>query len=171
MAPPKLSDEERVRRRKESQRKYDEANKAKKAAWREDNKEMLQEYAREHYRENAEKYIERATTWRKENHERRLEIQSKFKKNNRAASTADTAKYRADKDKRTPKWLTEFDLLYIKCLYQVAAMRTRESGEPWHVDHVVPLRGKIVSGLHTPMNLRVIRGEENERKNNLYEVQ
>jgi hypothetical protein len=78
--------------------------------------------------------------------------------------------YRADKAKRTPKWLTDFDHLHIKCLYQAAAMRTKESGMSWHVDHIIPLRGKLVSGLHVPSNMRVILGEENVSKNNIYEV-
>ena len=170
MAPPKLLDEERIRRRKETVKRSDEKNKARIKAWREENREYLRKYGKNHYQENKQDYIDKAITWSKENHERRLEIQSNHKKNNRASATADTAKYRADKDQRTPNWLTEFDLLHIKCLYQVAAMRTRESGEPWHVDHVIPLRGKLVSGLHTPSNMRVIRGEENERKNNFYVI-
>ena len=127
------------------------------------------EYGRQHYRDNKQKYIDKANQWVKENHSRRLEIQASHKKNNRAAATADTAMYRAAKDQRTPNWLTEFDYIHIKCLYQVAAMRTRESGEPWHVDHVIPLRGKNVSGLHVPANMQVIRGEDNVRKNNVYE--
>jgi muconolactone delta-isomerase len=71
---------------------------------------------------------------------------------------------------RTPGWLTEFDLLKIKCLYQLAAMRTRESGYDWHVDHIIPLQGAFVSGLHVPDNLRVILAIDNMRKNNQYEV-
>jgi hypothetical protein len=72
--------------------------------------------------------------------------------------------------KRTPGWLTEFDKLKIKCLYQLAAMRTRESGYDWHVDHIIPLQGANVSGLHVPGNLRVIPALDNMRKNNQYEV-
>lgn len=166
MAPPKLSDEERIRRRKETQRKYYEANKAKEnergRKWREENKDKIKGY----YENNKDTYIEKAENWRKENRERRLEILSKSKKNNRAKHTADTAKYRADKDNRTPKCLTEFDHLHIKCLYQVAAMRTRESGELWSVDHVIALRGETVSGLHVPWNMAVITLEDNTRKNN-----
>lgn len=127
------------------------------------------EYGRQHYRKNKQTYIDKAKTWIKNNAESRTNTNAKYKKNNRAKHTADTAMYRAAKDQRTPKWLTEFDLLHIKCLYQVAAMRTRESGEPWHVDHVIPLRGKNVSGLHVPSNMRVIRGEDNVRKKNTYE--
>ena len=72
---------------------------------------------------------------------------------------------------RTPKWLTNFDRLKMSCLYQLAAMYTRENSEPWHVDHVIPLQGVTVSGLHVPSNLQVIRGLDNIKKKNKYEVQ
>jgi hypothetical protein len=71
---------------------------------------------------------------------------------------------------RTPQWLTEFDRLKIRCMYQLAAMYTRENAEPWHVDHIIPLQGFVVSGLHVPNNLRVIRGLDNIKKKNKYEV-
>lgn len=72
---------------------------------------------------------------------------------------------------RTPKWLTAFDRIKIRCMYQLAAMYTKENSEPWHVDHVIPLQGFSVSGLHVPSNLRVIRGIDNIKKKNKYEVQ
>jgi len=71
---------------------------------------------------------------------------------------------------RTPQWLTAFDRLKIRCMYQLAAMYTKENLEPWHVDHVIPLQGSSVSGLHVPDNLRVIRGLDNIKKKNKYEV-
>jgi hypothetical protein len=89
---------------------------------------------------------------------------------NRAAIVARVNKRNAAKLKRTPTWLTDSDLDRIKCLYQLAAMRNRESGQPWHVDHIIPLQGAFVSGLHVPNNLRVIPAVDNRRKNNLYEV-
>ena len=71
---------------------------------------------------------------------------------------------------RTPAWLTSFDKLKIRCMYQLAAMYTRENEEAWHVDHVIPLQGQQISGLHVPSNLRVIRGLENIKKKNRYEA-
>lgn len=103
--------------------------------------------------------------------ERVKEIQQKWDKNNRASRNAKNARYVASKLQRTPNWLTEFDHIHIKALYQLAAMRTCESGFPWHVDHIIPLRGKNVSGLHIPSNMRVIPGKENVRKNNAYSVE
>jgi hypothetical protein len=81
-----------------------------------------------------------------------------------------TAKRRAARIQRTPSWLTDFDKLKIKCIYAVATMLTRENKEEWTVDHIIPLQGKLVSGLHVPNNLQVMRGSENYSKINKFEV-
>ena len=75
-------------------------------------------------------------------------------------------KQHADKLKRTPAWLTDDEYWMIEQAYELASLRTKMFGVPWHVDHVLPLRGKMVSGLHTPYNMRVILGVENLRKGN-----
>jgi hypothetical protein len=49
-------------------------------------------------------------------------------------------------------------------------LRTKMTGIEWHVDHIIPLQGKNVSGLHTPYNLQVIPASWNTAKGNKFEV-
>jgi hypothetical protein len=118
--------------------------------------------------EQREKRNKATAVWREANKEKRKEYAKKYAIKNQAKRTSLERKRQASKLKRTPSWLTDFDKLHIECLYQLAAMRTRESGQVWHVDHVIPLQGKTVSGLHVPSNLRVIPATENLRKHNFY---
>ena len=66
----------------------------------------------------------------------------------------------------TPKWLTKDHKRAIRQLYIDAMTVTRVTGEPYVVDHIIPLLGTTVSGLHVPWNLRVITREENLAKSN-----
>lgn len=68
----------------------------------------------------------------------------------------------------TPKWLTEQDWEQINGLYLEARRLTKETGIKHHVDHELPLRGRYVSGLHVPSNLRVITAEENLKRPKIY---
>ncbi len=95
-------------------------------------------------------------------------IASEWQKKNKGKVNANTALRHTAKMQRTPAWLTKHDKLHIKCLYQVAAMRTRESGQEWHVDHIIPLQGEYVCGLHVPSNLQIIPAVDNMSKGNRY---
>ena len=79
-----------------------------------------------------------------------------------------TAKRRASQLQRTPKWLNEIDFERIENEYRLAALLTKVTRSPWHVDHVIPLQGKFVSGLHVPSNLRVLQASENIAKANKF---
>ena len=88
----------------------------------------------------------------------------------RAINNASYAKRRAAKIQRVPKWLTNRDLKVIKAFYSIAQMLSKVNNEVWHVDHKIPLQGNLVSGLHVPSNLQLMRGIENETKRNEYYV-
>lgn len=104
------------------------------------------------------------------NKEKHLAQKKVYRKNNVGKIRALNASRKKVIKQRTPKWLTDHDKLHIKCIYQVAAMLTRENKEQWDVDHIIPLQGKLVSGLHVPMNLRPLKSTENISKKNKYEV-
>lgn len=93
-----------------------------------------------------------------------------YKRANKHIVNASSSKRRAALLQRIPVWQTEFDVLKIQCIYSIAAMLSKVNGELWAVDHIIPLQGKIVSGLHVPSNLQVIRARENEAKRNKYEI-
>ena len=91
-----------------------------------------------------------------------------WKQQNPEKVLAMDAKRRASILKRTPKWLTDNDFWMIEEAYELAVLRAKMFGFPWHVDHIIPLQGKYVSGLHVPSNLRVVPGSENLAKGNSY---
>lgn len=90
---------------------------------------------------------------------------TEWRKNNLAKVASYSSKQRADKFKATPKWA---DLKAIDVEYELARWCTEATGTEYHVDHIVPLKGKNVCGLHVHYNLQVITGLDNRRKNNKY---
>lgn len=70
----------------------------------------------------------------------------------------------------TPSWLTNEQREDIASVYTAAAIETAKTGIPHEVDHIIPLRGKTVCGLHVAWNLRVIQAHKNRQKSNSLEV-
>ncbi len=120
-------------------------------------------------KEDKEVRNESKRLWAAKNKDHVLDYAKAYASVNKARRTATQRKRELAKKQRTPSWLSEQDLLHILCLYQVAAMRNRETDIAWHVDHIVPIQGKNVCGLHVPWNLQVIPALENNRKYNKYE--
>ena len=68
--------------------------------------------------------------------------------------------------KSTPKWLTSAQKEEIEKFYWLAKDCGTTSGQSYQVDHIVPLRGKTVCGLHVPWNLQVLPADINQSKGN-----
>lgn len=118
-----------------------------------------------HYDANKSEYISRANN-------RPIEDRRGWKRNwalNNPALVAINARQRKSAIKQAaPKWLTKEQWREMDDLYRECRRLTKETGIPHHVDHIVPLRGGIVSGLHVPWNLRVITAIENVSRPRIY---
>ena len=132
------------------------------------NKDLIQEKQKDYRTSQKEHFWRVRHTYIAANKQKVLGYKAAWKKRNLAKVTFDTVKRNTAKLQRTPTWLTDFDLLKMQCMYSISAMLTRENKEPWHVDHIIPLRGENVSGLHVPSNLQVMRGVDNMKKSNQY---
>lgn len=74
-------------------------------------------------------------------------------------------KRRIAKRKRTPIWSDKYE---IEEIYQTAKRISLNTGIKHEVDHIIPLQGELVSGLHVPENLQIIPKRENRKKRNKY---
>ena len=114
---------------------------------------------------NRGKYLESKNASYTKQQSKNVLYARQYRKNNPERRVALTVKYRATKLKRTPTWANHFE---IKMFYDVAKVLSR-SGVLFHVDHIVPLRGKEVSGLHVEGNLQVLPWHENLKKSIKFE--
>ena len=97
-------------------------------------------------------------------HERNPDYQSNFYKAHKERYVAARARRRAAQESATPSWLTAIDKAMIQEMYDVSEARYIQTGIKHHVDHIVPINGKGVAGMHVPWNLQVITAHENLSK-------
>ena len=125
---------------------------AQKKAWVQANRDYVRELERKYAVTNAENKTVARKKWSKANPDK-----------DRAAKAAN----RAERIMRVPAWA---DRERIKAYYNVCAFFNEVNGyAKYHVDHIIPLNGRSVSGLHVHNNLQVIPAIDNLRKCNKFE--
>lgn len=100
------------------------------------------------------------------NLEAQISRRKTYAKNNRHILSEISRRYSLAKRGAAPKWLDKGHRAEIKSMYKLAITKTRETGVPHQVDHIIPLQGKTVSGLHVPWNLQVVTATVNRQKSN-----
>lgn len=140
--------------RKANPEKQAEANRRGLRLWQRANPDKVREYTRRWIEKDPAKALSL-------DHAR----QKKWRQANKSRINAwSMARYATEKQ-RTPQWA---DFGAIEKFYAAAHRLTAETGIQHHVDHVIPLCGETVSGLHVETNLQVLTALENVKKRNKF---
>ncbi len=147
------------KRLKELSNKQDRALRSKEYYYK--NRQSAIEKNKEYAQSNKLVVAERQRIWRLKNRQRIQE----YRQRNSGLYAFHAACRRKIVKRQTPTWA---NVVAIREYYELAARMTRDTGKKYHVDHIVPLKGKNVCGLHCEWNLQVIPASENIQKSNSF---
>ena len=136
------------------------SSKSKKKKQAEDPEGMREMY-RQRYIRKADKVKARRKKYVQANRDRILLEMRKFYERFPEVFRAQSATRRARKRNASPPWLNSEMKAQIKALHAEANALKKEFGIQYDVDHIVPLFGKTVCGLHVPWNMRILTHTEN----------
>lgn len=159
-----------------------ESHNAKSRAWAAKTREKYRAAQKAYRDANPEKHRQRHKDWRAENPEyfhayERARAADAYVRNllyrfrDPAAWRARSAEYsrirKAHEGKACPPWA---DRRKIRDIYLLCQIMTEATGVPHEVDHIIPLRGKNICGLHIETNLQILPASVNRAKGNRYET-
>jgi hypothetical protein len=121
-----------------------------------------------YYEKHAENRV-RLSKYYEDNHEKEKAARREHYQKNKSMYLFNFYKREERLKEATPTWLTDLMLSEIKQLYKQRQELSESTGIEYHVDHIVPIQGENVCGLHVPWNLQIITAEENLKKSNKYE--
>lgn len=86
-------------------------------------------------------------------------------------NAAKEARRRARKHNATPLWFSQKDQIWLELMFAFAKKLEQNTGVKYHIDHIVPLKGRTVCGLHWLENWAIIPASENISKSNFFKEQ
>lgn len=173
-------------RRREYMREWSAKNpelkKQRAAEWYEKNREEIIERVRANYHKDLDKSRQRARDYAETHKVEAAQRVKKWKKANPERARINDlnrdpvklhsakAKYRAARRQACPPWVDGAHMARIHEIYALRREISDRTGVVHEVDHIVPLQGKTVCGLHVWWNLRVIPKEQNNRRPRIWGV-
>ena len=140
-----------------------ETRKRYQAAYYQKNKQRLHESNKQWVKNNPEKFSKIQSKSSKKNIERRREYARKHRAENPSLYNFYCRTRQAKQCNATPKW-ANYEAIKVK--YKERNTMSKVKGLAYNVDHIVPLQGENVCGLHVPWNLQIITADENIAKSN-----
>lgn len=121
------------------------------------------------YQENKEKRLVKSKQYYQANKVKRNQQNKEWYRNHPDANNRKSAAYRARKLNATPNWLNASQKSHIKVIYELANILNSWGYDRMDVDHIVPLKGENVCGLHVGWNLQIVSHQHNIEKRNKHE--
>lgn len=106
----------------------------------------------------------RMRAWSKANPEKVIANNKKFYAQNQALIRSYKARRRARVRQAVPPWITDEQVVAVQAIYAESEHLSVATGIDHEVDHILPLAGKVIFGLHVPWNLRVLTRDDNNRR-------
>jgi hypothetical protein len=126
------------------------------------------ESAKKSYLRIKDSHLSKCRNYHAKNREKILAQHKLYYKENKSDFISRAAHRKSRKINATPDWLTKEHKQEIQQFYWLAQDLKTVTGESYHVDHIVPLKGENVCGLHVPWNLQVLPADINLSKGNKY---
>lgn len=136
-----------------------DCRRTQKQQWRHANPDAVKSSRDSWKQENLDKVREIKRLWAQENPEYQLHYNRAARKANPQRFRAQVAVRRKRVQQATPPWA---NMKELKSFYE-------DCPQGYHVDHIIPLNGELVSGLNVIGNLQYLPALDNLRKGNRYE--
>lgn len=134
--------------------------------WRNKNPDKEVSRKKRYRANNREKIASYEQRYRKENRTAIRQRARDYSRRNQAKVLARVSERYARKKNAVPAWYGEFDALVFREAHDLRLIRNTETGITWHVDHMFPMQGDTVCGLHIANNIQVIPAVMNLEKRN-----
>ena len=143
-----------------------EARRAHTRAWRRDNPDKAKQQGRRRHQRDPSRLKTWGQQWASENPDRAREVTLESGRRWCRKNPDKVAVKRFRRTNAVPAWLSQADRDSIAEIYRRARRLTRTTGIVHHVDHIVPISGRTVCGLHVPWNLQILTAKANLAKTN-----